>query len=151
MIPLKLPQYNLKIKQSEGKSSVFDIIRRKYVALTREEWVRQNFIHFLIEEKNYPQSLISIEYALKLLKMHKRSDIVLFDNQGSPRVIVECKAPEIKISQDTFDQAARYNMSLKVDYLIVTNGLDHYCCKINYEKESYEFLTDVPDYSLIRG
>ena len=151
MIPLKLPQYNLNIKQSEGKSSVFDIIRKKYVALTREEWVRQNFIHFLIEEKNYPQSLISVEYSLKLLKMHKRSDIVLFDNQGSPRVIVECKAPEIKISQDTFDQAARYNMSLKVDYLIVSNGLDHYCCKINYEKESYEFLTDVPDYSLIRG
>jgi len=151
MIPLNLPQYNLKIKQSEGKSSVFDIIRKKYVALTREEWVRQNFIHFLIEEKHYPQSLISVEYSMKLLKMHKRSDIVLFDNQGSPRLIVECKAPEIKISQDTFDQAARYNMSLKVDYLIVTNGLDHYCCKINYEKESYEFLTDIPDYSLIRG
>ncbi len=150
MIPLNLPQYNLKIQRSEGKLSVFDIIRKKYVALTKEEWVRQNFIHFLITEKNYPMSLISVEYALKLFKMQKRSDIVLFDNHGEPRLIVECKSPEVKVSQDTFDQAARYNMSLKVDYLVVTNGLEHYCSKINYEKGNYEFLADVPDYSQIK-
>jgi hypothetical protein len=150
MISLNLPQYNLKIRQKEGRKEVFDIIRKKYVALTREEWVRQNFIQFLIREKQYPQSLIGVEYALRLLKQHKRPDIVLFDNKGKPRLIVECKSPEIKISQDTFDQVARYNMVLRVDYLIVTNGIDHYCCVINYDKGNYKFLDEIPEYGQIR-
>jgi type I site-specific restriction endonuclease len=151
MIPLNLPPYDLKIKHKEGKEVIFDVIRKKYVTLTREEWVRQNFIHFLIHEKQFPMSLMGVEYAVKLYKMQKRADIVLFDNRGKPRLIVECKSPEISISQDTFDQAARYNISLKVDYLIVTNGLDHYCSRINYEKGSYEFLPDIPDYQQVRG
>jgi hypothetical protein len=148
---LNLPVFDLKIRQKEGKQEVFDIIRKKYVSLTKEEWVRQNFIHFLIREKQYPQSLIGVEYTLQLLKQSRRPDIVLFDNNGIPRLIVECKSPEVKISQDTFDQVARYNMSLRVDYLIVTNGIDHYCCLINYKKGKYEFLADIPEYGQIKG
>ena len=151
MIPLNLPAYNLKIRQKEGKQEVFDIIRKKFVSLTKEEWVRQHFIHFLIREKQYPQSLIGVEYALRSLKQHKRPDIVLFDNKGKPRLIVECKSPEVRISQDTFDQVARYNMSLQVDYLIVTNGLDHYCCVIDYKKVNYTFLADIPEYGQIKS
>jgi hypothetical protein len=151
MIPLNLPAYNLKIRQKEGKQEVFDIIRKKYVSLTKEEWVRQNFLHFLIGEKDYPPSLIGVEFALRLMKQHRRPDIVLFDNKGEPRLIVECKSPEVKISQDTFDQVARYNMSLRVDYLIVTNGINHYCCVINYKEGNYEFLADIPEYGQIKG
>jgi hypothetical protein len=151
MKPLNLPVFDLKIRQKEGKQEVFDIIRKKYVSLTKEEWVRQNFIHFLIREKQYPQSLIGIEYALQLFKQSRRPDIVLFDNKGIPRLIVECKSPEVNISQDTFDQVARYNMILQVDYLIVTNGIDHYCCVINYKKGNYEFLDDIPEYGQIKN
>lgn len=130
---------------------IFDIIRKKYVALTKEEWVRQHFIHYMIQEKGFPLSLISVERGLKLLKMQKRYDIVIFNNKGEPKLIVECKSPEISLSQDAFDQAARYNMGLKVDYMIISNGIDHYCCKINYENDDYTFLDDIPKYSEIKG
>lgn len=130
---------------------IFDIIRKKYVALTKEEWVRQHFIHYMIQEKGFPLSLISVERGLKLLKIQKRYDIVIFNNKGEPKLIVECKSPEISLSQDAFDQAARYNMGLKVDYMIISNGIDHYCCKINYENDDYTFLDDIPKYSEIKG
>ena len=151
MKQLNLPEYDLKIQQAGDKLMIFDVIRKKYVALTKEEWVRQHFIHYMIQEKGFPLSLISVERGLKLLKMQKRYDIVIFNNKGEPKLIVECKSPEISLSQDAFDQAARYNMGLKVDYMIISNGIDHYCCKINYENDDYTFLDDIPKYSEIKG
>ncbi len=143
---LNLPTYLFKIKSEGQRKFIFDSIRKKYVVLTPEEWVRQNFIQYLINEKKYPSSLIAIEMALTLNKLSKRTDIVLFDRQGNPVIIVECKSPKVKITQDTFDQIARYNMKLKVNYLIVTNGITHYCCRMDYEDNTYSFLKDIPDY-----
>jgi len=146
---LNLPEYQLKIKETEKGFSVFDIIRKKYILMTPEEHVRQQFIHFLIQEKQYPKGLLAVEKQLKIFDKTKRTDIVLYDKQGNVSIIVECKAPEVKISQDAFDQIARYNMNFKAEYLIVTNGLDHYCCKPNYDDNSYAFLKDIPDYQIL--
>lgn len=146
---LNLPQYNFRIRETAQKKEIFDRIRKKWVALTPEEWVRQNFLMYLISEKNYPESLMAVEAGFKLYKRKKRSDIVVYNNQGEPVLIVECKAPEVKINQDVFDQVARYNMALKVNYLIVTNGLEHYCCYLVYEKNSYHFFKKIPEYNFI--
>jgi hypothetical protein len=149
MILLNLPSYDFKIRRSGEKTMIFDVIRKKYVVLTGEEWVRQNFIQFLIHEKHFPPTLMAIEMGFKLHQLQKRSDIVLFNKQGNPKLIIECKAPEVKITQDAFDQAARYNMALNVDYLVVTNGFDHYCCKMDYVQKTYKFLKNIPDYSSV--
>jgi len=143
---LNLPEYQLKYKETEKGISVFDIIRKKHILMTPEEHVRQQFIHFLINEKQYPKGLLAVETQLKIYKLTKRTDIVLYNKQGNVSVIVECKAPKINISQDTFNQIARYNMNFKAKYLIVTNGLNHYCCKANYNDNSYEFLKNIPNY-----
>jgi len=148
---LNLPEYKLKYKETEKGLSVFDIIRKKYILLTPEEYVRQQFIHYLIQEKKYPKGLLAVERQLKIYKLTKRTDIVLHDKNGNISVIVECKAPKVKISQDVFDQIARYNMNFKAKLLIVTNGLSHYCCLPNYENNSYEFLTDIPNYTEINN
>lgn len=146
MLSLNLPEYESKIVTREGKRFVFDAIRKRYVALTPEEWVRQNFVHFLITHKGYPQSLMSNEVNIKLNGTSKRCDTVLFGRDLSARMIVEYKAPSIEITQAVFDQITRYNMVLKVDYLVVSNGLQHYCCKIDYTEMSYAFLQDIPEY-----
>lgn len=146
MQQLNLPNYSLKLKKEGVRTLIFDPIRKKYLVLTPEEWVRQNFIQFLIHEKGYPASLIAIEMGIDVLKTKKRCDIVLFNNEGKANVIVECKAPSIKISQETFDQIARYNMTLKTNLLIVTNGLQHYICVMDHENECYHFLKDIPNY-----
>ena len=146
MQDLNLPTYNFKLKSNENKTLIFDNIRKKYVVLTPEEWVRQHYIYFLIEEKGYPRSLIALEKQLVINNRKKRTDILIFNTSGNPQIIVECKAPSIKITQATFDQIARYNLKLKANYLIVTNGLDHYYCKMDFEKESYIFLTEIPSY-----
>tara|TARA_B100000780_G_scaffold125884_1_gene88284 strand:- start:2941 stop:3387 length:447 start_codon:yes stop_codon:yes gene_type:complete len=146
MQDLNLPTYNFKLKSNENKTLIFDNIRKKYVVLTPEEWVRQHYIYFLIEEKGYPRSLIALEKQLVINNRKKRTDILIFNTSGNPQIIVECKAPSIKITQATFDQIARYNLKLKANYLIVTNGLDHYYCKMDFEKESYIFLTEIPNY-----
>lgn len=151
MSTLNLPTYSFKIKTENERKHIFDEIRRKYICLTPEEWVRQNFIKYLIEVKNFPKSLISVEMLVKVNSLSQRSDIVLHDNQANPLVIVECKATSVKIAQTTFDQIARYNLKLKVPYLIVTNGLNHYCCKMNYKEGTYIFLEDIPDYLEIIG
>lgn len=144
---LNLPEYNFKFQDAEGKKLIYDEIRKIYVTLTPEEWVRQHFIRFLVDIKKYPATLIRVEMSLKVLSMSKRADIVLYNNLGKPILIVECKAPTIRINQQAFDQAAAYNIKLKVNYLIITNGIDHYCCKIDFINESYEFLKDIPDYN----
>lgn len=144
---LNLPKYNLRIRMTDGKKSVFDPCRKKWVPLTPEERVRQLFIRYLNEEKKYPLSLIAVEMSLRINQKDFRSDIVLFGTQAKPLLAVECKAPQVKITQETFDQIARYNMQLKVRYLIVTNGMKHYCCRFSPEASSYEFIADIPDYS----
>ncbi|AVM51867.1 type I restriction and modification enzyme subunit R-like protein [Bacteroides zoogleoformans] len=146
MTVLNLPPFDVKIAVQDGKNTVFDVIRRRYVALTPEEWVRQHFVHFLLEHKGYPQALMANEVQVQLNGTKKRCDTVLYRRDLTARMIVEYKAPDIAITQRVFDQITRYNMVLKVDYLIVTNGLQHYCCRMDYERGSYHFLQDVPDY-----
>ena len=146
MPELNLPSFDKKVIQKEGKPFIFDIIRRQYVALTPEEWVRQHFVHFLISEKGYPQSLMANEVQLKLNGMSRRCDTVAYDRTLCPRVIVEYKAPTVNITQQVFDQICRYNMVLQVDYLIVSNGLNHYCCKVDNATHTYMFLKDIPSY-----
>lgn len=143
---LSLPAYDFRYTERENKKYIFDIIRKKYVLLTPEEWVRQNFIRYLLEEKGYIQSLVRVEMFFKLNRLSKRADIALFNKKGQPKVLVECKSHKVTISQVVFEQVARYNLSFKVDFLIVTNGLQHYCCKMDYEKKSYTFLKEIPGF-----
>ena len=125
---------------------IFDVIRKKFVVLQPEEWVRQHCIHFLIEEKNYSISLINVEKELRVNGLRKRYDIVVFNSDGSIHLIVECKSYKIKIEQSTFDQIARYNLTLDASYLMVTNGINHYYCSMDMEEQRYQFLKDIPEY-----
>ncbi len=149
MLSLNLPAFDAKIATKNGKSTIFDILRHRYVALTPEEWVRQHFVHFLITYKGYPKSLMANEVQVQLNNTKKRCDTILYRRDLSARMIVEYKAPHVGISQSVFDQITRYNMVLKVDYLIVSNGLQHYCCRLDYEHGNYTFLKDIPDYSML--
>lgn len=146
MLALNLPRYEFSVTES-SQPKIFDFIRKKYVVLTPEEWVRQNFLKFLVEEKKYPASLIFIEQNLKVHKMQKRCDAVVYDKKGNPLMIIEFKAPEVPVNQKVFDQIARYNISLCVNYLIVSNGLDHFCCIIDIENKTYRFIDNIPEYS----
>jgi hypothetical protein len=146
MQKLNLPTYNFKLKSNENKTLIFDIIRKKYMVLTPEEWVRQHFVAFLMEEKKYPTSLIAVEKQLIINNRKKRTDILIFNSEGKPDIIVECKAPKIKITQNTFDQIARYNLKLKANFLVVTNGLEHFYCKMDFENKTYIFLKEIPNY-----
>jgi hypothetical protein len=143
---LNFPKYSFRFKNSENKVSIFDSIRKKFVVLQPEEWVRQHCIQFLIKEKGYPISLINIEKELTINSLKKRYDIVVFNSDGTIHLIVECKAPKISINQSTFDQIARYNLELNATYLMVTNGLNHYYCQMDFELEKYQFLKDIPNY-----
>jgi len=145
MLKLNFPDYTFRFKSSENKSLIFDVIRKKFMRLTPEEWVRQHVVHFLISEKHFSSSLINVEKQLILNNTKKRYDIVAFNNEGSIYLIVECKAPNIAITQDTFDQIARYNLVTNAQYLMVTNGLTHYYCQMDYENERYVFLEEIPE------
>ncbi len=149
MEKLNLPTYSFNIKLIEQRKYIFDFIRKKFVILTPEEWVRQNFLKYLVDEKKYPASLIFVEKEFKLNNLSKRSDAVVYNKTGNPVLVVECKAASVKIDQKVFDQIARYNMKLNVSFLIVTNGLEHYCCKIDSEKQKYLFLKEVPEFVII--
>ena len=146
MQKLNFPSYAFKLKSSENKTLIFDIVRKKYVILTPEEWVRQHVVHFLLKEKNYPISLIAVEKQLKINARVKRTDIIVYNKLGTPEVLIECKAPSVKITQTTFDQIARYNLTANSKYLMVTNGLAHYFCQIDSIRETYIFLEDIPSY-----
>ena len=146
MHKLNLPEYPIKRRSMGEKEEVFDVVRKKYVALTPEEWVRQHFINFLIREKHTPASLISVERKLIFNGMPGRTDLVVYNRQAEPKMVIECKSAEVKISQDVFDQIARYNMTLKVNYLIVTNGIEHFCCRMDYNRQKYQFVDNIPDY-----
>jgi len=151
MIKLNLPEYNFRMEAVESTTWIFDPIRKKKVVLTPEEWVRQNFLQYLIREKQVPESLVRVEMGLKLNKLTRRGDIVVFNRTGQPLLIVECKSPDVKLNQKVFDQVARYNLVLKVDYLIITNGLKHFCCRMDYPNHAYHFLESIPDYSKMTG
>lgn len=146
MQELQFPKYSFRFKNNENKVSIFDPVRKKFVVLQPEEWVRQHCIKYLVSEKNYPLSLINVEKELRINDLKKRYDIVVFNNDGSIHIIVECKAPNITISQEAFDQIARYNISLNATYLMVTNGINHYYCQLDMNNKCYLFLKDIPSY-----
>lgn len=146
MVKLNLPEYNFRFRKSNGKTEIFDEFRMKFVSHAPEEWVRQNLLKYLHTDKKIPKGLIAIERGLKVNRLQKRTDIVVYNKKGEACMIVECKAPEVTINQNSFEQIARYNMTLKVDYLLVSNGLNHYCCKINFQEQSFTFIEEVPDF-----
>jgi type I site-specific restriction endonuclease len=148
MQELNFPEYQFRFKSNENKSLIFDVIRKKFVVLTPEEWVRQHVVHFLLSEKKYPRSHINVEKQLQLHDTVKRYDVVLFNSDGSIQLVVECKAPSIPITQNTFDQIARYNLVLEATYLMVTNGHNHYFCRMDHKEERYIFLKDIPQYGI---
>lgn len=146
MKQLNLPGFEFKSRNVAGQLQIFDSVRRKYVALTPEEWVRQHFVHYLIEHRNVPMSHIAIEKSLRVSHLAKRADIVIFKDGMKPVLIVECKAPSVEVNQEVFYQILRYNMTLRVDYLVVTNGLRHIYCKVNYEQQNAIFIEEMPYY-----
>lgn len=146
MIPLNLPSYAIKIRKEDDHEQILDILRRKYVALTPEEWVRQHFIHYLIEHKHFPATLLANEVKLQVGDKVLRADSVLYSTTLQPRMIIEYKAPHISITQKTFDQISTYNLLLHADYLVVSNGIRHYICRMDYEQQKYVFLEDIPEY-----
>ncbi len=147
MLELNLPSFDINVKKIGGKLSILDPLRRKFVALTPEEWVRQHFVNFLLKEKGYPAALIANEVQIDLNKLKKRCDSVVYNRDLSPLMIIEYKAPDVDITQQVFDQIVRYNIVLKVKYLIVSNGLNHYCCIMDYDKQSFNYLSDIPNYT----
>ncbi len=149
MEQLNFKTYPFRFKNSENKIAIFDIIRKKFILLTPEEWVRQHVVWFLIEEKKYPKSLVNVEKVITLNGLTKRYDIVVYNKNGSIEILVECKAPSVKIDQTTFDQIARYNMVLNANYLMVTNGLEQYYCQMDYINKKYSFLKEIPNYKTI--
>jgi hypothetical protein len=147
MQKLNFPTYSFRFKNSENKVAIFDEIRKKFVLFTPEEWVRQNTIQFLVQEKTFPKSYINVEKLIKINNLNKRYDIVVFQPDGELFLLIECKAPEVAITQKTFDQIAQYNMKLKSKYLMVTNGHKHYFCQMDYENERFVFLPDLPNFT----
>ena len=143
---INLPSYAIKLRERDGKREIYDFLRRRYVALTPEEWVRQHFTHYLVEHKGYPKGLLANELSLRVGEKRLRCDTLLYNNMLQPRMVVEYKSPEVSITQRVFDQVMSYNMLLRVDYLVVSNGLQHFCCHIDYAAGSYAFLREVPDY-----
>jgi hypothetical protein len=144
---LNLPAYPFKLIQKNNKTFIFDVFRKMFVALTPEEWVRQNFLMWLINELEYPAGLIAVETSLSYNKLKKRADAVVYSKLAHPLMLIECKAPGVEISQKTFEQAARYNFSFNTAYLALTNGIYHYCCRIDVENQKLIFLEDFPIYS----
>lgn len=146
MQKLNLPDYVFRIKSEDGKSLIFDSIRKKFVVLTPEEWVRQNFIQYLKSVKKYPESLMAVEKQILVNNNQRRFDLLIYTRNGQPHLIAEFKAPGVKITQETFDQVVRYNMSLRVERVVVSNGMQHFACEIDYVKNSYSYLPDIPEF-----
>lgn len=147
MTSLNLPPYDIKLRGTRERPQIFDFLRRRFVALTPEEWVRQHFTHWLVGHKGYPQALLGNEIELTVGEKKLRCDSILYNKELQPRMILEYKAPSIALTQKVFNQISTYNLLLHVDYLVVSNGLQHYCCRMDYEQHTYHFLQDIPDYS----
>lgn len=151
MLSLNLPRFAVKVIEKDGKPSIWDPARLKFVALTPEEWVRQHFVNYLVTEKEYPKELLANEVTIKLNGTSKRCDTIAYNRFLEPLMIIEYKAPHIEITSTVFDQIVRYNMALHVEFLTVSNGIRHFCCKIDYEKQAYTFLTGIPDYNMLEN
>jgi predicted type IV restriction endonuclease len=147
MLELNLPTYAYKLRKSEDRTEIFDVVRKKYLKLSPEEWVRQHIIHYLLNQKGFPLSHIMPEQALEVNTLKKRCDILAFNRDGKAVLLVECKAPHIKIEQKTFNQIAQYNYALRLNYLFVSNGLMHYYAYVDFENKTYHFLEELPNYS----
>lgn len=147
MYQLNLPTYDLRLRRTGNRDMIFDVLRRKYVALTPEEWVRQHFVHFLIEHKGYPTALLANEIELRIGGKHLRADTLLYNKELRPHMLIEYKSPTIALTQKVFDQISAYNLLLHTDYLIVSNGMQYICCRMDYEQNTYHFLEEIPDYS----
>ena len=150
---LNFPEYNFKLQRSSDERQslkIFDIIRKKYVSLTPEEWVRQHLLHFLVNERKFPQSLVSVEKKLLINNLEKRTDVVIYSSSLQPVLLAECKAPKVPLTQSVFDQAARYNMTLNVAYFLITNGIESFICRIDHERQSYSFLNEIPTYQELK-
>ena len=146
MKQLNLPDFEFKTRTENGQLQIFDLVRRRYVALTPEEWVRQHFIHYLTENKNVPISHITVEKSIRVSHLAKRVDIIVFKGGLKPLLVVECKAPSVEITEEVFHQVLRYNMSLRVDFLVLTNGLQHIYCKVDYQHKKAVFIEELPAY-----
>ena len=151
MKELNLPSFDVKIRGTRERPEIFDSLRKRFVALTPEEWVRQHFVHFLVEHKGYPKGLLANEIELRVGEKRLRCDSVLYSVALQPQMIIEYKAPDVAITQRVFDQITAYNILLHVDYLIVSNGIEHFCCRMNYDANSYSFLDHIPSFSEING
>lgn len=151
MQSLNFPEYEFRLrKNASGQSSeIFDIVRKKFVSLSPEEWVRQHLLHFLITEKKYPASLLAVEKELSVAGIKKRTDVVIYSRNAEPLLIAECKSPDVALNQNVFDQAARYNIPLNVGWLLLTNGLVHHCCRINAAEKKYETVSEIPEYDVL--
>lgn len=145
MLELSLPAFEYKVKKQSGTVMIFDIIRKKFVVLTPEEWVRQHVIHYLIEVKHFPVALLAVEREIDLYGLRRRFDVVVFDRTGNPWLLIECKAPSVVLNRQVFDQAFRYNITLEAPYVAITNGVKHFCGKIERSR-GFVFLSDFPDY-----
>jgi len=150
MQELNLPKFTFTIKEIDGKKMIFDPIRKKLVKLTPEEWVRQNFISYLVDYKEFPASLIAIETKVMINGLSQRADIVSYNTQRQPVLVVECKAPQVKVTKQVFDQVARYNMMLKTRLICVTNGMNHYCALLDKDGRQYNFLEEIPNYHQLK-
>ncbi len=149
---LNFPDYEFKLQRSSDERQslkIFDIIRKKYVSLTPEEWVRQHLLHFLVNERKFPQSLVSVEKKLLINNLEKRTDVVIYSSSLQPILLAECKSPKVPLTQAVFDQAARYNMTLKVSYFLITNGIESFICRIDHDSQSYTFLKEIPSFEEI--
>ena len=151
MQELNFPYFKFRLRSENSRQEIFDPVRHKFVALSPEEWVRQHLIAYLIEIKGYPVSMIGVEKQLMLNKLPKRFDLVIFTRNANPFLLVECKAPGVEITENTFDQAARYNMLLHAEYFLITNGLEHYTCRIDYELKQYIFVEEIPHFDEVKG
>lgn len=150
MYELNIPTFEIRLGGTKEKPEIFDFLRRRFVKLTPEEWVRQHFVHWLVEHKGYPKGLLGNEIEVRAGDKKLRCDSILYDQQALPRMIIEYKAPTIALSQKVFDQISVYNLLLHVDYLVVSNGMQHYCCKMNYERNGYDFMQNIPDYDALK-
>ena len=149
MLALNLPKTELKVISKDGKQQVFDVLRRRFVVLTPEEWVRQQFVHFLIRHKGYPAECIGNEVSITLGATKKRCDTVIYGSHAEPLMVIEYKSPSVEITQKVFEQICRYNLKMKVEWLVVSNGLQHYCTRIDYENGTYQFVEDIPAFPSI--
>ncbi len=150
MDALNLPTYSFSVKSEEGRTYIFDAIRKKYVLLTPEEWVRQHFVQYLVQDKGFPAALITVEKEFNFNRMRKRTDILAHNRQGEPVLLVECKAPSIAVTRNVFDQIGLYNLSYKVPWLVVTNGMKHYCCQFDASDSAYQFIDRIPAWEEIQ-